>query len=1491
MASWAELNKQAGSKQPQQASSWGSLNESAKASQPMRVSAPTPTQPVAAPVVAPKQTFKTVATDVATTFGQSLYNQGASAVESWKDAYNVFTNPRQEDTITKKWVDDYMGVQGKPESVKMVADVIGKEAKQAASNTTSAFGAMLKAGIKTMALAPSISVGNAGVEATAKIPYVGLPVKVAQQALGVLNEKIYNGVVSAVNAAPISDQAKKDLADPLAELATFIGSVAIMKKGGDLTGAVAQRGAKTFGASPATQAKVGTAVNVGIGYSVDPFMTAFELLRGNITSRAQARAQATGRALNAEDARRVVNEAVKETPVPDMPASTMEVATPNGKVNIVTNQKLVLQNLIKGREDLSYRVVDDLGTDPVTGEPINSRFDWDYDTQTGTITTTNKATAVDLAHELGYFVDRRVGSTLSKALSDIVPEYRDNRDQINQLLADYALDRLDGNASKADIDAEVLKIAQNITQEVQSISALKKRETAAQQFAGAFGDVINDPNTRSQSPELAQIIDYSLGKVARPSRDGIVGDQGTPQETSSILNTLSKEKNARIRDVRNNNKEFAIEQVSRIDRLQALEDRGNAISVFTDWKNISQAIRNSAEFKKEGNITDATINGTVMSKNGRRKLVPRDRVEAEAARGWVAEMTMDEVANAAGFESAEDYVTLVNELYEETRAITRSSEQRAAHEFLMKNDPEYAKLEETITALRKELVAEAERVSSRSEAPRGDAEATPREKIVTAEDYVNQKKDKFRTAKKTAEDYVNDRSLVAVHNTTADKLLFSEKTGGMANPSLGIIDINKGALQGYGDITLIGSKDLIEQGKTYASDVYSPRYPQSEYVATRDQWRNINDELSKYNSSVKEDSSYIEFDRLKNTTEGSPQMMFKFLKEKGINLDLSSNERVIYKLRDEISNNALQAEYSQYVDKFLEDNGAELSFVSGYTSSGNKKFTPATAENASKIMNRQGVRGGEGGMSFYGVGNVRAFLSKKLSSIEKIRKEKGKIISSEEFSLLKDSLNDEFLQIAQDTNISVDALLDYLSGTDKGWLKKEANPSQDLLNNLDAFKDKLKNAETEYFETKFNRVVGLGEFNTAIVPKNTNKNIIKMLEDKGIDVRVYDGTETGRASAIKEIRDKVAFRIKDDLADRGIDITDQQEAEIIALNKEFFGDADVKIIGQILVNNQALGKYQNGIIEILSGQGDIKDTFYHEAVHKYLDVFTDKNEFIEILNEGQKKYGIDDFAEIEERIAEDFIQYAKSRSGITGRLKQIFDEVIARITSFSIDKSKIDSLYKDIVKGKAKNKGNQTKQASSSQLVQPELKAKKSRVYERLQEELGTDLLSEDVEYTPTTLKSEADKAVDLIAKDRQKAYKIAMGLEKSDDVVSTSVNIALADAALEAGNNALFAQLTKARSLALTRAGKEIVAEKASISDNSTSHYVKSLIADRIAALGKSYLGDARQLVGIKDSPQARIEQKIDGDIKKAQKDVKASVAKKFDISKAQSLIDSLSC
>ena len=73
--------------------------------------------------------------------------------------------------------------------------------------------------------------------------------------------------------------------------------------------------------------------------------------------------------------------------------------------------------------------------------------------------------------------------------------------------------------------------------------------------------------------------------------------------------------------------------------------------------------------------------------------------------------------------------------------------------------------------------------------------------------------------------------LVAVHHIDADNLLKANALGGLAVPSIGITKVNSG-YSGFGDITLIGTKGLIDPATgtpVYSADAYTNTFPAFEW--------------------------------------------------------------------------------------------------------------------------------------------------------------------------------------------------------------------------------------------------------------------------------------------------------------------------------------------------------------------------------------------------------------------------------------------------------------------------------------------------------------------------------------------------------------------------------------------------------------------------------------------------------------------------------------
>ena len=132
----------------------------------------------------------------------------------------------------------------------------------------------------------------------------------------------------------------------------------------------------------------------------------------------------------------------------------------------------------------------------------------------------------------------------------------------------------------------------------------------------------------------------------------------------------------------------------------------------------------------------------------------------------------------------------------------------------------------------------------------------------------------------------DEKTLVGVHNISEEKLLKAIKQGGLANPSVAVIDSSKQDHKAYGGISLILPSDKIAKrtGKnagTWQGDAYTPTYPQVE----RQMSNKGAEKASKDVSSVPSDM-YSEvrrgLDRWLDGGEANSAMAYMFLHEKGV---------------------------------------------------------------------------------------------------------------------------------------------------------------------------------------------------------------------------------------------------------------------------------------------------------------------------------------------------------------------------------------------------------------------------------------------------------------------------------------------------------------------------------------------------------------------------------------------------------------------------------
>lgn len=241
--------------------------------------------------------------------------------------------------------------------------------------------------------------------------------------------------------------------------------------------------------------------------------------------------------------------------------------------------------------------------------------------------------------------------------------------------------------------------------------------------------------------------------------------------------------------------------------------------------------------------------------------------------------------------------------------------------------------------------------------------------------------------------------------------------------------------------------------------------------------------------------------------------------------------------------NNLFEEYREWAQKLLEQYDPKEQLYNGTDNQGRPRYVENTLENASRIMKKQGLQGGD---SFFAasMGGARAQLTPVMKTLSAIRKNKWRLDEAG-FEKAKEELENEYYELGNlfDRGYGLDdkyySLIDAMkSGDATKWAKRNGfDISEEDGKRIDDYAIALRDMPTAYFELKFERPVGLEEFAAAIVPGNTPADIIKALKDKGLEVRTYDNTGTeeendeSRRLAVMEavgMRNDIMFHIEDE---------------------------------------------------------------------------------------------------------------------------------------------------------------------------------------------------------------------------------------------------------------------------------------------------------------------------------------------------------------------------
>lgn len=371
------------------------------------------------------------------------------------------------------------------------------------------------------------------------------------------------------------------------------------------------------------------------------------------------------------------------------------------------------------------------------------------------------------------------------------------------------------------------------------------------------------------------------------------------------------------------------------------------------------------------------------------------------------------------------------------------------------------------------------------------------------------------------------QNLVAAHNLSLSNLLHAIKMGGIAVPSVAVINTDVSEFDGYGEITLIAKSDLIDpkqnkDSKVFNADIYSSRYPRAQFVSDENGRNNLKRFLeesglppsNKYSDSYGSIIDSVEEDGVIDGLKHKNRIALIFLKEKGITLAEDKN----YAASTEAAKHPDYDEWIEGLPERIGLTGKERIF-DGYTYSGKRRYLPHNLDTVVKILKRK-LRNGE---DFnYGAGNIRALVAKKFRSVQEIQKSRNLIISKSEMQAIKDEINNELLELADKHERDIQGFADDLQALAEGGAKniaylKEQYKDDVPFASMREFLNKLSNLPTDYFEAKIQRAVSVDEFEAAVVPDDVPDDAVRMLESRGVSVYRYNKNDSAdrRAKVIQ----------------------------------------------------------------------------------------------------------------------------------------------------------------------------------------------------------------------------------------------------------------------------------------------------------------------------------------------------------------------------------------
>ena len=409
------------------------------------------------------------------------------------------------------------------------------------------------------------------------------------------------------------------------------------------------------------------------------------------------------------------------------------------------------------------------------------------------------------------------------------------------------------------------------------------------------------------------------------------------------------------------------------------------------------------------------------------------------------------------------------------------------------------------------------------------------------------------------------RNLVAYHNISADGLSKALKLGGLPVPSIAIT--NKDVeYNNFGDISLVIPKEVVDPKTTpiFSRDAWTQTFPhilkawrEENASELYDKMLPILKELKAEDGQLKalkdarvmdiDDSTSIDFvERIFNKDEVKYYFLSTLGKAPKIKYGTHKNGSTYIdsiKLREDIDKKLNVKATAKSFEVWK--NNVRESLLGEPKIEVNGRKVDLTLENVVTAMVGQ-QQNKQKGMFGNTKGSVIAASAKRIKSMKSLKSEaENKISGDIDLEDERNNANKAYEEVKQNIDAFMSDMVEhyeYSSSFDAfndalqvliamQQKKKDFNtaarsnhftPTDDMREKAESIVDAISNLPVKYFEAKPQRAVKFDEIKAAIVPKGTDKTLIKELKSHGIHIEEYEnGVENSRVDAIKRADEAV----------------------------------------------------------------------------------------------------------------------------------------------------------------------------------------------------------------------------------------------------------------------------------------------------------------------------------------------------------------------------------